>query len=209
MARSVTVPALMTWIALRRTRGIPTSVPFDCPRCEGGQGIRFNARWWLLLSGRATLPLGRSETFLECGRCGRTFAARAAAAGGLAENEKAIQSLVAAVVMVDMRVRPIEMEVARHVLERYGGQAFQPEELAEELHQIRRRVPDPLRYLASMAPLLGERGKMSIIEAVYDVCIADDELHPAETTLIRSAGEALDLSPMRVREAMRRAREDR
>ncbi|MEJ2184370.1 MAG: TerB family tellurite resistance protein [Gemmatimonadota bacterium] len=199
----------MSWISLRRTRGTRTPVPFDCPRCDGSQGFRTSARWWLALLGRAILPMGRTERYLECGSCGRTFAARAVAAGGASEDEKAVQALVAAVVMADMRVRSREMEVARRVLERYGGRALRAEDLVDELHRLRRRVPKPLRYLTRIAPLLGDRGKMRIIEAVYDVCVADNELHPAETELIRSAGEALDLSPMRVREAMQRARENR
>jgi uncharacterized tellurite resistance protein B-like protein len=152
--------------------------------------------------------MSRTEAFLECGRCGRVFAARAVATGGVSEDEKAVQSLVAAVVMVDTRVRPGEMDVARRVLEQYGGRKLSPEDFTDELHRMRRRVPQPIGYLTRLAPLLGEKGKMRIIEAVYDVCVADDELHPAETRLIRSAGEALDLSPMRVREALRRARED-
>lgn len=164
-------------------------------------------RWWLVLFQRAILPVGRTETFLECGVCGRMFRARAVAGGGFSEDEKAVQALVAAVVMVDSRVRPAEWAVARRVLERYGGLVVAPEDLANDLHRFRRRVPDPVRYLTLLAPLLGEPGKMRIIRAIYDVCVADDELHPAETRLIRSAGEALDLSPMRVREAMRRARE--
>lgn len=154
----------------------------------------------------AVLPAGRAESFLECGRCSRVFAARAVP-GGFSEDEKAVQSLVAAVVMVDTRVRPGEMDTARLVLQRFGGRTLRPDELAEELHRMRRRVPEPVRYLTRIAPLLGERRKMRIIEAIYDVCVADDELHPAETRLIRLAGEALDLSPMHVREAMRRARE--
>ncbi len=197
----------MSWISLRRTRGAATRVPFECPRCHGTQGVRRATRWWLALHGRAILPVGRTETFLECAGCGRTFAPGAAADGGLSEDETAIQSLVAAVVMVDTRIRPRELEVARRVLQRYGGRNLNTGELAEELHRMRRRVPDPIRDLVRIAPLLSEQGKMRIIAAVYDVCVADDELHPAETRLIRSAGEALDLSPMRMREAMRQARE--
>lgn len=198
----------MSWISLRNTRRASGPVPFDCPRCQGGEGRRFVTRWWLTLFGHSVVPLSRAGTFLECGRCGRTFSARAVATGGPSEDEMAVRSLVAAVVMVDTRIRPPEMKVARRVLEQQGGLALPAEDLAEELHRMRRRVPDPLRSLTRLASVLGERGKIRIIEAIYDVCVADDELHPAETRLIRAAGEALDLSPMRVREAMRRARED-
>lgn len=198
----------MSSISLRRTRKAGEPVPFDCPRCPGREGRRFATRSWLTLLGHRVTPLGRAKVFLECGRCGRTFGARALATGGPSEDEKAIRSLVAAVVMVDTRLRAPEMNVARRVLQQYGAHAVLAEDLAEELHRMRRRFPDPLRYLTRLSSVLGERAKIRIIEAIYDVCVADDELHPAETRLIRAAGEALDLSPMQVREAMRRARDD-
>ncbi|HKJ93623.1 MAG TPA: TerB family tellurite resistance protein [Longimicrobiales bacterium] len=163
----------------------------------------------LSLFGHRTLPLGPRRTFLQCARCGRTFSARALANGAASEDEKAVQALVAAVVMADSRIRPREMDAARRVLEQHGGLPLQPNDLADELHRLRRTIPEPLHYLVGVAPLLADAGKLRIVQAVYQVCAADDELHPAETRFIRAVGETLDLSPMRVREAMRSARQDR
>lgn len=201
-------------LGIRRFRTVRGEERRPCPRCRvdrtfTGSSVRLS----LVAAGRPVLPLGTSHAYAECAHCGRTFEehqfARARAseeATVLSVDEKAIRALVAAAIMADSRVRPREKQVARDVIRRHTGRDLGTAELDRELQRIRREIPDPVRYLRGLAPVLSEAAKTRILEAAYEMAAADQELHPAETRLIVAAGEALQVSPMTVREAMRTVR---
>jgi len=186
----------------------------SCPRCRVDRDfVRATTRRHLLFAGRPVLPMGTGRDYMECGRCGRTYEAdmlesttSSKAGPARSVDERAILALVAAAIMADSRVRDREKEVARSVLRRHTGRELAGEDFLRLLREVRREIPNPIRYLARLAPVLTESAKTRILEAAYEIASADRELHPAETRLIVNVGEALEVSPMLVRQAMETVR---
>lgn len=202
-------------LAIRRVRNVLGEERRPCPRCRVDRDFtRHAVRRKLVAVGRPIVPLGGTRGYIECDHCGRTFeaaelrpASRTPPQEILSVDERAIRALVAAAIMADSRVRPSEKQVARDVIERHTGRSLNTVDLDRELQRIRRAIPDPVRYLTGLAPVLSESSKRRILEAAYEIASADQELHPAETRLIVAVGEALEVSPMTVREAMRAVRQ--
>lgn len=203
------------FFGIRRVRSVRGEERRPCPRCRVSRSFTLtDVRLNLITAGRPFLPLSAAHTFAECAHCGRTFenqqfvrARTSEEAIVLSADDRAIHALVAAAIMADSRVRPREKQVARDVIKRHTGRELSTGELERELQRIRREIPDPVRFLRDLAPVLSEGAKTRILEAAYEMASADQELHPAETRLIVAAGEALQVSPMTVREAMRTVRQ--
>jgi tellurite resistance protein len=188
---------------------------FHCPRCHGERDFtRTELRHRLVVLGRTWLPLGPARPFLTCADCGHAFPADdlptpASAADPqpvLSEDERALLSILAAVVFSDSAVRSAEKRgvaaVVRHYLPEAAGL-----DVNDLLRSARRRWGDPIDRLQRLRGLVDEDRRRRIVEAAYLVCTADGELHSEESRLLDRVGAALDLSPRLVRRAVSEARQ--
>lgn len=201
---------------------------FHCPFCGGlREGEVRTLSRWLAVLGLPVLLLGRVGPFLFCPSCRRTYRRTAelerierpgvsgtsGAPGGagsgrvLSLDERAILSVVGAVIFSDSSVRPVEKRAARAVIFRYTGRDLDAAALALLLRTSRERWGDPVRRLRRVACLLDESAKRRIVSAAYLISGSDRELHPEEGRLLMRIGEALELPPRAMRAAMAEARE--
>lgn len=203
---------------------------FHCPFCgtlRDGE-VRTLSRWLAVLD-LPVLLVRRVGPFLSCEACRRTYRLNAelerfeppgAGHGGttgapgdggsgrvLSLDERAILSVVGAVIFSDSSVRPAEKRAARAVIFRYTGRDLDAAALALLLRTSRERWGDPVRRLRRLACLLDESAKRRIVSAAYLISGADQELHPEEGRLLMRIGEALELPPRVVRAAMAEAGE--
>ncbi len=182
---------------------------FDCPRCGAPRGCsRVILQRHLTALGRPLFRFGRPALFNACDECGHAFAAADSRriAPVLAEDEVALVSVMAAVMLSDAAVRESEREVAGSVLRWYTGKPLGDMEVAELLTHARAEWGEPIPRLARLALLVPMRMRRSLVSAAYLVCTADGDLHPQESRLLDRAGEALDLGPREVRRAIEEAR---
>lgn len=163
--------------------------------------------------GRPVVRLGRAQSYATCDECGHAFRAaiaadsRAQPEAVLAEDEQALLGIISAVVLSDSAVRPSEKEACREVFRGYTGRRLASEAVDDLLRSSRTRWGDPVDGLARIRCLVPERIKHRIVEAAYHICTADGEMHREESVLLSRVGEALDLGPRQVREAIDRAKQ--
>lgn len=197
---------------------------FHCPRCgEERACARNTLQGYFALLGHPVLRLGHPRVFVTCGECGHSFssavadagrpdaAADAAAAGAgavatLAEDERALVAIIAAVILSDSVVRESEKKAAHAAMRRFTGTAITVEEVDELLARARAERGDLMARLERVSGLVPPRVRRGIVESVYHVCTADGDLHPQESRLLDRIGEALDLGPQEVRKAIVDAR---
>ena len=127
----------------------------------------------------------------------------------MSEDERAILSVVAAVIFSDSAIRRSEKMAARTVIRRFTRRELDAAGLNALLRTARQRWGDPLGLLRRLAGLLDEAAKRRIVAAAYLVSASDRELHPEETRLLMRMGEALKMTPSSVMRAMREARDGR
>lgn len=195
------------------------SLSFHCPFCGGVRdGVAWGLRRWVAVLDRPLLSLGDGGRYLRCGHCHRTYDELELQAspvpdgpGGadrtLSEDERAILSVVAAAIFSDSSIRQSEKRAARTVIRRFTGRDLDAADLRALLRTARQRWGDPVGRLRRLACLLDDSAKRRIVAAAYLVSGADRELHPEETRLLMRMGEALEMTPLSVRQAMREARD--
>lgn len=188
---------------------------FRCPHCRRERGCsRTSLQRQLAVLGRPVAQLGAPEHFHTCHGCGHAYLDGAGEAPlnpdgdrewVLSEDELALLATVAAMVFSDSVVRRAEKEVARAVVRHYLGHG-PPGGIDEVLRHARRRWGDPVPRLRRLRHLVPEDNRLRIIQAAYHVCTADGELHREESRFLDRVGDALDLSPRRIRRALGDAR---
>lgn len=188
---------------------------FFCPHCsrERTGDVRKLVRW-LSLFDRSVLFLGDAGHYITCRVCRRTYDRSEVGAGTggernpgpMAEDERAILSVVAAVIYSDSSIRSVEKRAARAVIRRYTGRDLDAGAVTQLVRTSRERWGDPVDGLRRLACLLDESAKRRIVAAAYLVSEADREIHPEESRLLMRIGDALELAPRVVRDAMKEAR---
>lgn len=202
-----------TWTCERTGTG-----SFRCPHCARDHALtRTRLQRWLAVLGRPVTRLGIAVEYVTCERCGHVYpASRTARAPAglaaqpstvLAEDERALLSVVSAMILSDSVVRETEKEACREVIRRYTGRQIPSADVDDLLRSARARWGDPVARLARLRCLVPEAVKRRIVEGAYHICAADGELHREESRLLHRIGEALDLGPRDVRRALGDAKE--
>ncbi len=188
---------------------------FSCPTCGVERPChRTRLQRRISILGRPLFRMGGPTVFLTCDYCGHAFDAAALASptqgsGCFAEDEVALVSIVAAVILSDAAVREVEKEAAGAILRRYTGRDLTDPEVAQLLGSARTEWGDPMPRLERLSGLVPPRTRRSLVEAAYLVCTADGDLHRQESRLLDRIGDALDLGPREVRRAIAAARDAR
>ena len=181
---------------------------FHCPRCDHERDYTgTEVRPYLTLFGKPLFPTRGEQTLVACDECGAiydvviTTMEPADARDVPSEDELALEAVLAGVVFSDSAIRPVEKQVASDAVRHYthrraiGG--------GERLAVKDRDPTDPFRRIARLAGILDDASRRRFVAAAYRVCAADRELHPQEATLLMQLGDALNLEPRQVRDAMK------
>lgn len=188
---------------------------FHCPRCDRERDYTATGvRRHVAVVGRPVVPVGEEQRLLSCDGCGAVYDVGittlepSAARDVRSEDELALEALLTAAVFSDSTVRLVEKGAARQAVRHYArrGAASIGEPAEPEEGGWGRRRPDAMECLARLRGVLGEGARRRMLAAVYRVCAADRELHPEEARFLMRLGDALDLQPRAVREAMREGR---
>jgi uncharacterized tellurite resistance protein B-like protein len=184
---------------------------FDCPRCgEERDYVGTALQRFLTVFRRPVLKLGGADEYVTCQLCGHAYPASVLSSppeeDRLAEDELAFLSVVAAMIFSDSVIRRSEKSVAREIIRRYTGRAMDGEEMDRLLERARLRWGDPIERLSRLRWLVPREMRRRIVAAAYHICTADGELHREESRLLDRIGDALDLPPRQLRQALTEAK---
>lgn len=184
---------------------------FHCPRCDRERDYTStHARPFLAIFDQSLLPIAGDRTLIACDACGAVYDASvtmldpSAAREVRSEDELALEAILAATVFSDSTIREVEKEATHRAVRTYARRPVTPESTPERLDTLRRRggLP-PFERLERISGALTDGTKRRILAAAYSVSAADREMHSQEARLLMRLGEALDLHPRQVRQAMK------
>ncbi len=183
---------------------------FFCPVCKRWRPYEIKRARKLLPRSLRTTDEPSDE--VECQLCSRTFPLTALdydpKAAKQEKNEarerfvEGMQRAMAAMVMIDGRLTFHEIEAMRSVVQQVTNQPCDNDRLDAALHKVRGRLDEVVEYLRESKELLSEKRRNKILRAVVYVAVASGTIDDSQVMLARRIGEALELGPRTVRQAI-------
>lgn len=191
----------------KSTRKLLDKGTFDCPNC--GQHTNFElrrARTWFHLYFIPLIPTGTHPSYVECKSCKATFVegvlkqgTNADSQAMRAEFETAMLAILVRMAWADGKVEPEEKQAILHVVNHVCAREFSMADVEAEIEAAKTSLEDALMVSTRAGHMLNEAGKEMILEAVFQIALADGEFAQDEYDLFMEIGAGLGLRPAHVK----------
>lgn len=192
------------------TRGVTTTRArgdFHCPQCGGTQHyLQKGVRKFVTVYFIPMIPMKTMGEYVECQACRGTYhpdvldydpqVAREEMRTHFCET---LKQVMVQVLLADERVEDAEIETARNIFRKVGGQELGDEELRAEIRTAEASPEQTLERLREIAAMLGDESKETIIKAALLVASADGQIDVEERELIQHIAAAINMSPAHMR----------
>lgn len=183
---------------------------FYCPREGGDRSYRMRqARRWFTLFFLPLIPLKVLGEFVECRSCQAAYDEKvltAPTAASMLDNlANAMRQAVVSMITADGEVTENEKEKGFEVMQRYTDTPYSIDDLNNDLKDLKHG--DLATELGTVAGMLNDRGKESLLAACVDIAAADGSIDPTEISQIEHAGAALGMSAAHIKGVVLQAKE--
>lgn len=183
---------------------------FFCPHDGGDRSYRKReARKWFTFFWIPLIPLGVLGEFIECTSCQSSYdqaVLTMPTAAQMADNlANAMRQAVVSLITADGVVEDAEKTVGLEVMQRYTDTVYTMDDLGEDIANLKHG--DLVRRLETVAGILNDHGKESLVTACLQIAAADGSIDESELEEVRKAGVALGMSQAHVRGVISQARE--
>ncbi len=193
--------------ALYKTLGEGT---FYCPQDGGDRAYRKRqARKWFTFFWIPIIPLGVLGEFIECTSCGSTYdeaVLTLPTAAEMMDNlANAMRQAVVSLITADGVVDEAEKDAGFEVMQRFTDTTYTRADLNDDIKDLKHG--DLARQLESVAGMLNDHGKESLIAGCLEIAAADGSIDESELEEVRRAGLALGMSPAHLRGVITHAKD--
>ncbi|MCB2129831.1 MAG: TerB family tellurite resistance protein [Rhodobacteraceae bacterium] len=113
------------------------------------------------------------------------------------DAQLALAALLVRLARADEVYSEVEMSRIDRILAlRYGLSPFEAAGLRAKAELLEAEAPDTVRFTRALKDAVPHEDRMSLMEALWSVALADDDRDPREDAMIRQAADLLGVSDM-------------
>jgi uncharacterized tellurite resistance protein B-like protein len=153
------------------------------------------------------LPLGGSEEYIECQRCGTPFGVevlsyspQAEQSLSLGDYHKLVLACMQLVAAIDASVSSLEVQTIRQLYQQVAGEEVDGERMRRESERLRSRADEVYAEVARFAPTLGEEQKEVLIRTLILVAFSDNQPQQIEYDCLAQVARNLGVTEARLKE---------